>query len=416
MLSGDYQCCAEAPTTAAKRRKWLTPHCGVLREAHLRACITMTHNSRGQPMATSYPPSRPMAAVPYDDSFEFVEEAESQTSRELADTLLEISSVTFEDSGVGLRSVHAKSHGLLHGELRVLDLPLPYAQGMFSEAAVFPATIRLSTSPGDILDDRVSTPRGFALKVSGVKGDRLPGSEDATTQDFLLVNGPAFLAPSAAKFLGSLKLLATTTDKVPRLKRAFSAVLRGTEKVIEALGGESATLKGLGGHPQTHVLGETYFSQVPFLYGLYMAKWSIAPVSPELLQLKDAPVDLDDRPDGLREAVVAFFRSHGAEWELRVQLCTDLERMPLEDASVRWPEELSPFVPVARLWVPPQPAWDAACHAELDESLSFSPWHGVMAHRPLGSVNRVRREAYEASAGARMARSRCPVHEASSRR
>ncbi len=349
--------------------------------------------------------------IPYDEAYEMLEPHEDETAQQLAQTLMGIGDITFADTGLGLRSVHAKGQGILRGELRVLELPLPYAQGLFAKPATLQAIVRLSTSPGDVLDDNVSTPRGFALKVIGVQGERLPGSEGASTQDFLLVDGPAFLSSSAKDFLGSLKLLAPTTDKVPRLKRAFSAVLRGTERIVEALGGESATLIGLGGHPETNVLGETYFSQVPFLYGLHMAKWSIVPVSPELLALKDAPVDLSGKPDGLRAAVVDHFSKHGAEWDLCVQLCTDIETMPIEDATVRWPEDQSPFVPVARLTLGPQNAWNVDDAARPDENLSFSPWHGLAAHRPLGSVNRVRRLAYSSSADARSSRSRCPIHE-----
>lgn len=352
-----------------------------------------------------------MTPIPYEEAYESLEEEEDETERALAKTLLEISDTTFADSGLGLRSVHAKSHALLRGEMRVLELPLPFAQGLFSVPKTYPVAIRISTSPGDLLDDRVSTPRGFALKVTGVEGERLPDSERATTQDFLLVDGPAFLAPTAKKFVGSLKLLAATTDRITRLKRAFSALLRGTEKALEAVGSESGTIKGLGGHPATNPLGETYFSQVPFLYGLHMAKWQVVPVSTELQALKDAPVDLDDKPDGLREALNAHLAAHGAEWELRVQLCTDIEAMPIEDASVPWPEDRSPFVPVARITVPPQQAWSDALSAEMDDGLAFSPWHGLAAHRPLGSINRVRRATYTSSAGARSSRGRCPVHE-----
>jgi hypothetical protein len=354
------------------------------------------------------------AALPiaYDEGCETREPDEDDTSTEVSRTLASIGDITFADTGLGLRSVHAKAHGLLRGELRVFELPLPYAQGMFAAPRTLPAIVRLSTSPGDVLDDNISTPRGFALKVIGVHGERLPGSEGAVTQDFLLVNSPAFLSRSAKDFLGGLKLLAPTTDKVPRLKRAFSALLRGTEKIVEALGGESSTLKGLGGHPETNILGETFFSQVPFLYGAHMAKWGVVPVSSELRALTNAPVDLSGKPDGLRAAVVDHFARHGAQWDLCVQLCTDLETMPIEDASVRWPEDQSPFVPVARLTVGPQNAWPPMQGASsLDETLSFSPWHGLAAHRPLGSVNRVRRVAYHTSADARSARSRCPIHE-----
>jgi hypothetical protein len=196
---------------------------------------------------------------------------------------------------------------------------------------------------------------------------------------------------------------------MPRLKLAFSALLRGTERALEALGGESATVKSLGGHPETHPLGETYFSQVPFLYGPFMAKWCLAPVSPELQALKDAPVDLHDRPDGLRDAVREHFATLGGQWELRVQLCTNLDDMPIEDATVEWPQALSPFVAVGRITVPPQPAWEAGRATRLDEELSFDPWNGLAAHRPLGSINRARRPAYPASAAARTSRMRCPV-------
>ena len=123
--------------------------------------------------------------------------------------------------------------------------------------------------------------------------------------------------------------------------------MRGVESVVESVGGESPTLRSLGGHPPTHILGETYYTQVPLLYGLYMAKLSIAPVLSELRALTCAPVDVNDKPNGLREAVVDFFRTNGREWEVRAQLCTDLEAMPIEDASVRWPEDQSPYVPVA---------------------------------------------------------------------
>jgi hypothetical protein len=87
--------------------------------------------------------------------------------------------------------------------------------------------LRLSSTPGDLLNDSVSTPRGLAMKVIGVPGARLTGSEGDNTQDFIMINGPAFAAPNAKKFLSKLKLLAGTTDKAPHLKAALSATLRG---------------------------------------------------------------------------------------------------------------------------------------------------------------------------------------------
>jgi hypothetical protein len=336
--------------------------------------------------------------IPYEPRLETPEEDETQTAFDLQTTMRSIATRTYEDSGRATRSVHAKTHGLLLGELVVEDgLPDAYAQGLFAQPGTYPVVMRLSTTPGDILDDDVSTPRGMAIKVVGVAGPRVAGSEHDVTQDFVLVNGPVFTAPTAKKFLGGAKLLAATTDKAPNLKRLFSAVARGTEHALEAVGGESATLKALGGHPETHPLGDTYYSQVPILYGAYMAKVQVVPVSTELTALAGSKVDLKDRPDGLRDAVVAHFAGAGGEWALRVQLCTDLEKMPIEDASARWPETLSPWVTVARLSAGPQPAYGAELARRVDEGMQFNPWHALAAHRPLGSIMRVRKAVYAMS-------------------
>ena len=338
-----------------------------------------------------------VAPLPYTPSVEVVEDDEQETIQQLIGQMTKIQQKTFEDGGHAIRSVHAKSHGLIEAKLIVTDLPAYLAQGLFAKGGTYPVVMRFSAIPGDILDDNVSAPRGLSIKIKGVEGTRLPGSDGATTQDFVMVNGPVFSAPNAKKFLGTLKLLAATTDKAPGLKQAVSTALQGVERVVEAFGGESGTLKALGGHPETHVLGETYYSQTPFLYGDYMAKLSIAPVSAGLKALTDAKVDLDDKPDGLRAAVVDFFSTHGGEWEIRAQLCTDLDKMPIEDASVEWPEDESPYVTIGRLVAEPQPAWTAARSAVVDDRLAFSPWHGVAAHRPIGGVNRARKPAYENS-------------------
>lgn len=349
--------------------------------------------------------------LPFDPMFEQIPADEADTVRELIDALNHIQQTAANDYGHAVRSVHAKSHGLLDGELTVAEgLPPELAHGVFARRGSYRATLRLSTNPGDLLDDAVSTPRGLALKIAEVDGERLPGSEALTTQDFVLVNAPAFSAPTPKAFVRSLKMLAKTTDRAPGGKKALSAVLRGAEHAIEALGGASATLKNLGGHPATHILGETFYTCAPCLHGPYFAKLAVVPVSPELVALKDAPIDLRHRPNALREEVEAFFAQHGGVWELRVQLATDIERMPVEDASVVWPEDLSPFVTVATIRVPAQAGWSEARAAAIDDGMSFSPWHGLAAHRPIGGVMRARRPAYEQSAAFRERFNGCPVH------
>jgi hypothetical protein len=111
------------------------------------------------------------------------------------------------------------------------------------------------------------------------------------------------------KFLGN-KLLAATTDRAEGAKKAASAVLRGLETVFEAFGHKSP-VTSLGGQRETHILGDTFYSQVPLLWGPYLAKVSVAPVSPELRALTDAPISVKGKPNGIREAVVNFFRRKG---------------------------------------------------------------------------------------------------------
>jgi len=147
---------------------------------------------------------------------------------------------------------------------------------------------------------------------------------------------------------------------------------------------------------------------VPFLFGDYIAKFSLVPASPALQALKGTEVDLHDKPDGLRLAVEDYFATQSGEWDLRVQLCTDVKSMPVEDASVVWPEDESHYLTVARLSVAPHAAQPMQARHQEEDALFFSPWQGLAAHRPLGSINRVRRIAYEASGRARAERSGCP--------
>lgn len=112
-------------------------------------------------------------------------------------------------------------------------------------------------------------------------GERLNGSEDETTQDFIMVQGPGLRrAPTGKAFLKKLKLLAGTTDRAEGAKKALSTVLQSVESLVEAFGGKSRTLIQIGGHPENNPLGETYFTQAPHLYGDYVAKFALFLVLP----------------------------------------------------------------------------------------------------------------------------------------
>lgn len=339
------------------------------------------------------------AFLPYGPDVETIQPDEAKVASEIAATMRKISAKVGDQFRHTMRPVHAKSHGLIRARLTVdagleANLPEPYRQGLFAEAGSYDAILRLSTNPGDILSDSISSPRGWAIKILGPTGlAMLPGHEGERTQDFLCVNGPAFQVPDAAGFLKQLQMLEKHATDSPELKQVVSTTARLTGAALGAVGLESGALKGFG-HPETHILGETFYSQTPFRYGGYVAKISFAPASANLKALTGRHLEHAGDYSALRDAVVKFFATERAAWEVRAQLAMAGKETPIEDASVVWPETVSPQVRVGVLTAEPQEAYSAARRVFVDEQLSFSPWHGLAAHQPLGNVNRVRRPAY----------------------
>ncbi|MDQ0322078.1 hypothetical protein QO002_004284 [Pararhizobium capsulatum DSM 1112] len=353
----------------------------------------------------------PFKPVPFSPDVEIIQPDEPATARELAKTMLSIAEKTYADSGHGIRSVHAKSHGLLEARVDVVDgLPPELAQGIFAEPRSDDAIIRLSTTPGDLLHDSVSTPRGLELKIMDVEGPRLPGSENSASQDFVMVNGKEFNSPSGEAFVKNRKLLAATTDRMEGTKEFIASVFKKVEGALETFGTESATLKTLGGNPETHILGDSFFAQLPLRYGNHIAKYAVVPASDNLKALTGTTLDTSDDADAIRHAVQDFFETETAVWHLQVQLCTNLDAMPVEGIDA-WDEAKSPFVTVAHITAAPQSAWSESRAEAVDDGMHFSPWNGITAHQPLGSTMRLRKLAYERSSAFRSQRNEIPVTE-----
>lgn len=344
------------------------------------------------------------AAIPFDPGLEHKSNDEEKTQENLLSTILKIEKLVFRKRARAGRGVHAKSIGLLRGVLTVSDaLPDELAQGLFAKPGAYEATIRLSTIPGDPLPDTVSVPRGFAIKIAGVKGKVLSEAKGHQVQDFLFATGRAFSAPSPKKFLHSLKLLALTTERMLWMKKTMSRVFRPIQKVATYFGHPVAPLDILGGHLPTHPLGECFFSQAPLRYGKYVAKFGIFPESQNFQALAENVLNIDSDPEALRHAVADVMQREGGSWSLRVQLRRDVEMNPIEDASVIWPEEDNPYLTVAIITVPPQEGWSEELSRAVDDALSFAPWHGLIEHQPLGAVMRARRGVYARAAAARSA-------------
>ncbi|MNP79407.1 hypothetical protein D3C76_1772420 [compost metagenome] len=59
-----------------------------------------------------------------------------------------------------------------------------------------------------------------------------------------------------------------------------------------------------------------------------------------------------------------------------------------------WDEKAAPFYQVATIHIPKQ-NFDTPEQNKFCENLSFTPWHALPAHKPLGAVNRMRKVIYE---------------------
>ncbi len=275
------------------------------------------------------------------------------------------------------RDAHAKSHAIIKAQLDVHEaLPAHLAQGIFSQPQSYAVMIRLSSAPGDIHSDKVPAPRGFALKVIGVEGERLVPELGGRNQDFLMVNFPVLAFGTVAKYKKLLGILEKTAQAPDFFQRIVAGTARMTEDVVEALGKTPpATLQGLA-RDNDNLLGETYHTQAAVRYGQHVAKLSLAPKSENVRSLTGESVKVDEHST-MRDMVREFFSTAGAEYDLRAQLCVDLEKMPVEDAAVLWEESLAPHESIATLKIGPQDTFSPARQVYGDDVLSFNPWNGI---------------------------------------
>ena len=110
----------------------------------------------------------------------------------------------------------------------------------------------------------------------------------------------------------------------------------------------------------------------------------------------DWRLDPHQDEDGFRHAAVAYFDGNEAVYELKGQLWADAEKQPIEDVSVDWPVEITPYLAVATVSLPRQAAHAPERVRYFDEVITFRPAHSLAARKALGSVMRGRLQVYAA--------------------
>ena len=255
-------------------------------------------------------------------------------------------------------------------------LPTKFREGIFSQTRNYPAKLRFANATK--FDDREKDFRGLSISVFN---DELPAWPKplfgvSGRQDFLLNSYPVLFARDGSDFLEFIE--ATRDDAMwkyfvrPSHFYSLFTALRGRDEI-------------------TNPLAIQYWSTVPFRHGVSTnnaVKYSVAPCTENINQ-ETKP----DSADFLATAMAEQFAAGPVCMDFMVQQQTDPQKMPIEDASVRWDEDASPFVKVATITVKQQTASITQNQQEC-EDYSFNPWQALPAHQPLGDINRLRKAVY----------------------
>ncbi|KQQ76866.1 catalase family protein [Acinetobacter sp. Leaf130] len=286
-------------------------------------------------------------------------------------------------AGNALRDAHPKAHGCVRAEFHVSkNIPAQFAKGVFIPDQSYQAWIRFSNASNDASSaDIDKDARGIAIKLLGVAGEKILESEkQATTQDFIMINHPVFFANDAKRYLSFINDV-NSHNMIRKLHIPFALGFKGT---MNALGARNSQI--------ANPLYARYWSMVPYQLGLgndrQAVKYSVRACSATANNLPKNPSH-----DFLREALKNTLQQTDACMEFLIQPRTS-SQMLVEDSMTEWDEKAAPFYQVATIHIPKQ-NFDTPEQNKFCENLSFTPWHALPAHKPLGAVNRMRKVIYE---------------------
>src|SRR5450631_1875318 len=286
-------------------------------------------------------------------------------------------------AGSARRDAHPKAHGCVKAEIQILEtLPDTLAKGLFIPSKTYQAWIRFSNGSGDPTHaDIKRDARGMAIKVLGVPGKKLLEDEaQATTQDFIMINHPVFFATDPARYLSFIRD-GNSDHFYRKLLIPFDLGAKGTRIALET---RSSRI--------SNPLQTRYWSMVPYQLGTDEGRLAVK-YSARGCSATSDPMPKKPRHDFLRDALRRTLQSGDACMEFLVQPRTS-DGMDVEDSRIEWKEAEAPFYKLAIIRVPPQ-TFDNPEQNKFCENLSFTPWHALPEHKPLGVTNRLRKVIYD---------------------
>jgi len=347
-------------------RKAATPNCRNLVSGwKLGSGLSYNYKRNGWAMsqkqiAVEYPPA---------DEGKYIADLEQRLQAKITDQYR---------TGIMRRDAHPKMHGVVKAEFTVEpNLPNELRVGIFREPKTYQAWIRYSNQNSTMQADIKGDIRGMAIKLMGVPGQKvLEQEKDAQTYDFVVISTNVFVTRDVKEFDGLVKAL---TSGMMAMGWFFLWHLRAMWNLM------SASKK------TANPLQIRYWSTTPYLFGNGAAvKYSAIPQAPATDTIPSNPSD-----DFLREAMVRQLDKEGVKFDFAVQFQTNADTMPIEDPGKAWDEQVSPFRKVATIHIPKQ-EFNSDAQNTFGENLSFTPWHCLPEHRPLGGINRARHIVYDA--------------------
>jgi catalase len=298
-------------------------------------------------------------------------------------------------SGIMRRDAHPKMHGVVKAEFIVEpNLPEQMQVGLFKEPKTYQAWIRFSNQDGSINPDINPDIRGMAIKLMGVPGKKLQEfEEDEQTQDLILISTNVFVTKNVEEFDDLIKALAGGILSKAQFFLTHWRVVWNLLKSMKKF---------------ANPLQIRYFSTTPYRFENHAVKYA---TTPHVTVADEIPVNPDD--NFMRAAMKRQLQDGDATFDFSVQFQTDAQTMPIEDPGKEWPEAESPFIKIATIKILQQ-SFDNEKQNEFGENLSYSPWHSLPEHRPLGGINRARRVIYPFISKFRHQKNNVPVKEPSS--
>ena len=210
-----------------------------------------------------------MTELPSTDWKELVRDGEAAHLERLAEQLRELQRRRARGRPPR-RTLHAKGQAGVEGELEVLpDLPAHARVGLFATPAIYRAYVRFSNGAGVRHHDTAPDVRGIAVKLLGVPGRKLiPGLEEASTQDFLLIQNASGPFRDADEFVRFVLYGTNRALLLPRAMLRFGPfrTLRMIRQMLQIVS-----------RPVTSVATSRYFGALPIKFGAYAAKYALSP-------------------------------------------------------------------------------------------------------------------------------------------